>query len=219
VGLPPHVTEEILRIFLEDMGAHIDTTTIILDKETGLSKRFGFAKFASQEHARAFVEPNFPTIAWKDPPGSVSTGFDGVRLKVDPFELASTRFHVFAKIDFSQTEKALPRSDNRASGSRAAAAAPVNDGMKHIAQRPTRFLLLRGLDPVTTETEIANILHGLLSRRATPHNIQRVLLAKDRRNHTSWGFAFIEFLDQKVHSHESKSARLIWLDYRRRPRR
>jgi RNA recognition motif-containing protein len=92
VGLPPHVTEDILRIFLEDMGAHIDTTTIILDKETGLSKRFGFAKFASQEHARAFVEPNFPTIAWKDPPGSVNTGFDGVRLKVDLFELASICF-------------------------------------------------------------------------------------------------------------------------------
>jgi hypothetical protein len=28
VGLPPHVTEDILRTFLEDMGAHIDSTQV-----------------------------------------------------------------------------------------------------------------------------------------------------------------------------------------------
>jgi hypothetical protein len=53
-----------------------------MDKETGLSKRFGFARFASVEHARAFVEPNFPNIMWSDPPGVFSAGYDGTRLKV-----------------------------------------------------------------------------------------------------------------------------------------
>lgn len=48
------------------MGASIDHTTVILDRETGLSKRYGFAKFSSVEHARSFVEPNWPAITWRE---------------------------------------------------------------------------------------------------------------------------------------------------------
>jgi RNA-binding protein 5/10 len=84
----------------------------------------------------------------------------------------------------------------------------MNDGMKHIAQRPTRYLLLRGLDPTVTEAQIVGIFHNLYFRRKEPHNIQRVMLVKDRRTYASWGFAFVEFLDTKVHS---VVPRVLWL--------
>lgn len=63
------------------MGASIDSTTVIVDRSTGLSKRYGFAKFSSVEHARAFVEPNFPAVSWRDRgrPGPD----DGIKIKIN----------------------------------------------------------------------------------------------------------------------------------------
>lgn len=81
LGFPPHVTDVTLRHFLEDMGASIDSTTVIIDRATGISKRYGFAKFSSVEHARAFVEPNFPTVRWKERVG-VSPE-DGMQIKIN----------------------------------------------------------------------------------------------------------------------------------------
>lgn len=76
-----HVTDSLLREFLEDMGASIDSTTVIMDRATGLSKRYGFAKFSSVEHARAFVEPNFPSVPWKD--RHAAGPDDGMRIKIN----------------------------------------------------------------------------------------------------------------------------------------
>jgi hypothetical protein len=83
LGLPPTTDEEILRGFLEDFGASVDSTTIIRDRQTGVSKRFGFARFSSVEHARAFLEPNFPTIVWKTKPGRGDPRDDGMRIRID----------------------------------------------------------------------------------------------------------------------------------------
>lgn len=63
------------------MGASIDGTTVIMDRSTGLSKCYGFAKFSSVEHARAFVEPNFPSIPWKERGGPGV--HDGLRIKIN----------------------------------------------------------------------------------------------------------------------------------------
>jgi RNA-binding protein 5/10 len=68
---------------LEDLGASIDQTTVITDRTTGLSKRYGFAKFSSVEHARAFVEPNYPTVAWKEPAGMGPGLEDGLNIKIN----------------------------------------------------------------------------------------------------------------------------------------
>jgi RNA recognition motif-containing protein len=81
LGLPAHVDDGALRIFLESMGASIDSTTIIMDKVTGQSKRFGFAKFGSVEHARSFVEPNFPFIQWRD--DVTDSSGEKFRVKID----------------------------------------------------------------------------------------------------------------------------------------
>jgi len=63
------------------MGASVDSTTVIIDRATGLSKCYGFAKFSSVEHARAFVDPNFPSIPWKE--RGVPGAHDGLRIKIN----------------------------------------------------------------------------------------------------------------------------------------
>jgi RNA recognition motif-containing protein len=81
LGLPVYVDDAMLRDFLEGMGASIDSTTVIMDRKTGESRRYGFAKFSSVEHARAFVEPNFPTIPWKSRRGPSEE--DGLKIKIN----------------------------------------------------------------------------------------------------------------------------------------
>ena len=91
LNLPGSADETILRAFLEEMGCKIDEVTIIKDRATGNSKRFGFVRFASVEHARSFVEPNFPAIDWKTPKIAKVNDDGNV-----------------VKIDYSQTEKPGP---------------------------------------------------------------------------------------------------------------
>lgn len=85
LGLPSHVDDIILRNFLEDMGASIDNTTVIMDRITGISKRYGFAKFSSVEHARSFVEPNWPAVTWRERGGttSINRADEGLKIKIN----------------------------------------------------------------------------------------------------------------------------------------
>lgn len=83
LGLPLHVDDAGLRAFLEDIGASVDETTIIYDRATNLSKRYGFAKFASVEHARAFLEPNFPTVTWREPLGRGHDADNGLKININ----------------------------------------------------------------------------------------------------------------------------------------
>lgn len=73
------MTDLVLRTFLEDLGASIDSTTVIMDRATGESKGYGFAKFGSVEHARAFVEPNWPSVKWRER----GQGPTGVSIKIN----------------------------------------------------------------------------------------------------------------------------------------
>ncbi|KAF8136243.1 hypothetical protein EV363DRAFT_1428656 [Boletus edulis] len=65
LGLDPDFSEADLQAYLSGNGCNIETVTIIRDRSTGISKGFGFAQFASVEHARAFVDPLFPFITIK----------------------------------------------------------------------------------------------------------------------------------------------------------
>jgi hypothetical protein len=50
-----------------------------MDRATGESKGYGFAKFGSVEHARAFVEPNWPSVKWRER----GQGPSGVSIKIN----------------------------------------------------------------------------------------------------------------------------------------
>jgi RNA-binding protein 5/10 len=64
-----------------------------------------------------------------------------------------------------------------------------NDGKGDMGDTPTQFLLVRGLDTMLQEENIAK---GLMKLEAEP---KRVLLIRDRKTKVSWGFAFIEYQD------------------------
>lgn len=198
------------------MGASVDSTTVIIDRQTGLSKRYGFAKFSSVEHARAFVEPNFPTVSWKERVGmgpddglkikinySQKTGGwredqgAGARLTEDQRKAAGTSL-----LERSQSEDMLcliPSFPTEAS------AAPqsfyVNDGTRDVGTSPTQILLLRGLDPLSDEEEIVQALGAIPSRAGTEikqGGVKKVMITKDRASRSSWGYAFVQFSDVRV---------------------
>ena len=112
MGLPPYVNDQGLTEYLEDLGCSIDSATVILDKATGQSKRFGFAKFVSVEHARSFVEPNFANCLWRDKPGTPDMGFNGSKLKVCLVSRVLECPYSF-QIDYSQTDKLSRDVDSR----------------------------------------------------------------------------------------------------------
>lgn len=87
----------------------------------------------------------------------------------------------------------------------------VNDGSRDIGNAPSRFLFLRGLDSLVTESEIAEAFQASIEKRAALESYQpgdgglcRVLLVKDRQSTASWGLAFVEYADVKVGAHSLK---------------
>lgn len=215
LGLPAHVQDVHLRNFLEDMGASIDGTTVIMDRSTGLSKCYGFAKFSSVEHARAFVEPNFPSIPWKERGGPGV--HDGLRIKINYSQKSGGwREDQGATARLTEDQRRvtgestlLSDISNRhlrlSSIWRTDGATPqgfyVNDGTRDVGSTPTQILLLRGLDALTNEEEIVAALSrvgGRASGAVSRGGIKKVFITKDRASRQSWGFAFVQFSDVKV---------------------
>ena len=58
IGIPPQASEEDVKLFIEDFRVNasdpspVENITIVRDKQTGSSKRFGFVRFITLEHAR-----------------------------------------------------------------------------------------------------------------------------------------------------------------------
>ena len=193
LGLPERVNDVSLRNFLEDMGASIDSTTVIMDRQTGLSKRFGFAKFSSVEHARSFVEPNFPSIPWRERAGPGPD--DGMRIKINYSQKTGGWRD-------DQGASARLSEDQRSATDAASQGFYMNDGTRDIGTTPGSILLLRGLEPLTTEAEIATAL-SRVGGRATQEivargGIKKVMLVKDRASRSSWGFAFVQLADTRL---------------------
>jgi len=78
-----------------------------------------------------------------------------------------------------------------------------NDGTGDVGDTPSQFLLVRNLDTMAQEEEIAR---GMARLDSEP---KRVLLIRDRKTKISWGFAFIEYQDVSV---AHPVSRLIFCD-------
>ncbi|KAM0752948.1 hypothetical protein T439DRAFT_378702 [Meredithblackwellia eburnea MCA 4105] len=195
LGLPHTVDDSTLRAFLEEMGASVDSTTVIFDRTSGESKRYGFAKFSSVEHARAFVEPNFPVVTWRirSRPGPD----DGMKIKINYSQKTGGW-----RDDQGAGSRLNDDKRKAADGAGAPAGFYVNDGTRDIGSAPTSILLLRGLDPLTNEEEVVQVLSSMTGRAGNEirdaGGIKKVLLVKDRSSKTSWGYAFIQFSDVRL---------------------
>ncbi|CAI2170167.1 18789_t:CDS:10 [Funneliformis geosporum] len=167
-GLPLAATENDIQHTLDNLHASIENIRLIRDRRTGDSRRFAFVKFTSVEHARQFIEANHPFIMMED-----------IRVRVEYSNSAS------AEDEESMVSGSLHLAPTNSF---------FNDGANDLAQVPHHILLVRGLDPLTTE----ETLYATASQVAA---LRRVLLIKDRASRMSWGFAFLDYHDVQTSSY------------------
>ncbi|KAL7411546.1 hypothetical protein BDY24DRAFT_417075 [Mrakia frigida] len=170
LGLDPDMREADLFNFLLASGAKVESTTIIKDKITGLSKGFGFALFAHTTAASDFLLSHFPAV-------------------LIPFNDLPPRR---VKIDFSASTNQPGHSTAKNGwGAAAVASSPVNDGMRDIAPGGTgSVLLIRGVDVVTRWEEVLERLVNV--EGGSGKGVKRVIGLRDRGTGGSWGFGFVE---------------------------
>ncbi|CAG8547476.1 3499_t:CDS:10 [Ambispora gerdemannii] len=179
-GLPFSITEHQVGFYrlsspciqqtLESLQASIENIRLIKDHKTGTSRRYAFVKFTSVEHARQFIEANHPFII-----------VDKVRVNIAYSHSASVE-------DEGWACKSVSGSLHSASSG---SFLNFNDGSKDASFYPHSFLLVRGLDPLTTEESLYSAINPISPQGM----LKRVLLIKDRASRISWGFAFLEYRD------------------------
>ncbi|KAI0073405.1 hypothetical protein K474DRAFT_1603411 [Panus rudis PR-1116 ss-1] len=189
LGLDPDFTEADLQAYLTSNSCSVEMVTIIRDRTSGtytplrVSKGFGFAKFTSIEHARAFVDPLFPFIQVPPP---ASHGASAAAAFYKALETGEPHNGRRVKIDYSSSGN--PMEKRRGANS--------NDGTRDIGNAQGPVLLFRGLDPLSGPGAIAHALKSSAGPgKDGAKGMKRIILIKDRMTQASWGFAFVEFID------------------------
>ncbi|OZJ05586.1 hypothetical protein BZG36_01723 [Bifiguratus adelaidae] len=130
--IPYSWNEEVIQEALEDLHASFETVRVVKDRSTGQSRGFAFVKFTSVEHARQFIEPNYPIITMKS-----------LRIKID-----YSRHEYY---DDSARQAVLPPIPS-----------DVNDGARDVGEHPSSLLLVRGLDNLVSEESLYEAVTTLL---------------------------------------------------------
>lgn len=153
----------------------------------GTSKGFGFAQFASTEHARAFVDPLFPFIQVPPP---ASHGATSASAFYKALETGAPHNGRRVKIDYSQSVS--PQEKGRQRGNQ-------NDGTRDIGNSQGPVLLFRGLDPLSGPQAIHQAMRGSMGPSVEGgKGMRRIIQIKDKVTLASFGFAFVEFVDVQV---------------------
>ncbi|EAU88125.2 hypothetical protein CC1G_03797 [Coprinopsis cinerea okayama7 len=149
-----------------------------------VSKGFGFAQFASTEHAKAFVDPQFPFIQMPPP---ASHGASATQEFYKALETGAPHTGRRVKIDYSQSASPGEKARQRAN---------MNDGTRDIGNSPGPVLLFRGLDPLSGPQAIHQaMLYSAGPGKQGAKGMRRIILVKDKVTMASFGFAFVEFVD------------------------
>ncbi|KAJ3271739.1 hypothetical protein HK104_004633, partial [Borealophlyctis nickersoniae] len=182
-GLLHTSLENAIQKQLESLGACIENVRVIRDRHTGRPRGFAFVRFISIEHARVWTESHFPFIT-----------IDDARVRVDysnagPQDEGEWMCKKCGVVNFKRRETCFQCRKSRKECMQvvqdAAPESVINDGARDVGDVPNPLLLVRGLDPLTTEETIHQAFTALAP-------IVNVRLVKDRSTHMSWGFAFIE---------------------------
>ncbi|ELU44516.1 G-patch domain-containing protein [Rhizoctonia solani AG-1 IA] len=178
LGLDQEFNEADLTAFLATHHAYPTSVTIIRDRNTGLSKSFGFAEFTSPEAARVFVEPNFPFVYVPPKASQLAQGYS---------EDAGRR----VKIDYSQSAQPRGPAGNRMH----------NDGTRDIGNTQAPVVLLRGVDFQATVGEIAEAVRESTGPKCDGlKGARKVMLIRDKQTKASLGFAFVEYVSNTAAS-------------------
>ncbi|KIY51131.1 hypothetical protein FISHEDRAFT_38467, partial [Fistulina hepatica ATCC 64428] len=186
LGLDPDFTEADLQAYLKSQGCHVESVTIIRERSSGTSPGFGFAQFATTDHARAFVDPLFPFIS-VPPPASHGASATAAFYKALSTGVQNTGGRR-VKIDYSQS--ASPHEKGRLTRGN------TNDGTRDIGNTQGPVLLVRGLDPLSGPQAIHQAMrYSSGFGREGAKGMKRIILIKDKVTTNSFGFGFIEFID------------------------
>ncbi|KZV80735.1 hypothetical protein EXIGLDRAFT_845302 [Exidia glandulosa HHB12029] len=189
LGLDQDYTEADLQTYLLGLGCVLNSVTIIRDRATGLSKGFGFAEFASVEHASVFLTPRFPFIDVPPPAAHGTAAYYAWQVAAEAGTLPPNQRRV--KIDFSQSPP-----PGRPGAATVRGPIQINDGTRDIGTTAAPVLLFRGLDPISApEAVAAAVRQSAGLGKDAGQGMRRVLLIKDKMTKASWGFAFVEFVD------------------------
>ena len=137
------------------------------------------------------MDPLFPFIQIPPP---ASHGASATAAFYKALETGAQHGGRRVKIDYSQS--ATPHDKGR--GGRFQSS---NDGTRDIGNSQSPVLLFRGLDPLSGPQAIAQAMKtssGIGKEGAK--GMKRIILIKDKVTLGSWGFAFVEFVDQQVPS-------------------
>jgi RNA-binding protein 5/10 len=133
------------------------------------------------------VDPQFPFIQLPPP---ASHGASAKTAFYKALETGAPHNGRRVKIDYSQSVNPSdkPRRPQN-----------PNDGTRDIGNTQSPLLLFRGLDPLSGPQAIAQAMKnssGLGKEGAK--GMRRIILIKDKVTLASWGFAFVEFIDNEV---------------------
>jgi len=135
------------------------------------------------------VDPLFPFIQIPPP---ASHGASATAAFYKALETGAQHNGRRVKIDYSQS--ATPHDKGR--GGRLQS---LNDGTRDIGNSQSPVLLFRGLDLLSGPQAISQAMKtssGVGKEGAK--GMKRIILIKDKVTLASWGFAFVEFVDQQV---------------------
>ena len=166
---------------------------------------------AASRVSPAFVESNYDHVYWKSR-GSHDITEDGKKIRID-----------YASMDKRPGQSTV---EARSSDSKSHVPVNMNDGANDMGSTPNnvswpalvrlqsrelirltcitshQILLLRNLDPLTKEGDIARSLENLdpdtKQRVSDAKGPRRIVLIKDRDSNASWCFAFAFFPDEEV---------------------
>ncbi|CAO3627821.1 unnamed protein product [Mucor fragilis] len=180
------------------MEASIDDVSLIKDRDSGESRKFAFIRFTSVGHAIQFVEKHrtFDMDSY-----IVRVDYcKKTNVADDKEEWRCTKCGNFNPCSRRNCLECKQSSSASAAEKRTyeTETIEINDGTKDMSSSPSKMLLLRQLDHLSTEESIYNAVHSL-------QGVLRAILIRDKLTKMSCEFAFVEFLD-------IQSARLA-LDY------
>ncbi|KAL7319534.1 hypothetical protein PS15m_002666 [Mucor circinelloides] len=197
-NLPDRAREVDIEQKLNSMEASIDDVSLIKDRDSGESRKFAFIRFTSVGHAIQFVEKHrtfdmdsyIVRVDYCKKNNVADDKEEWRCTKCGNFNPTSRRNCLECRQSFSSSaaEKRTYETET----------IEINDGTKDISSSPSKMLLLRQLDHLSTEESIYNAVHSL-------QGVYRAILIRDKLTKMSCEFAFVEFSD-------IESARLA-LDY------
>ncbi|KAK9495289.1 hypothetical protein V1508DRAFT_410398 [Lipomyces doorenjongii] len=188
-GLDPDLSEADLLSTIANLGGKADKVIIIRDRNTKLSRGFAFARFLALKDACTFVEDNYPTITCKS--CRIRIAYSKERNEEDNGWICKFCDVVNYPRRMECYKCSAARKDAIGGTAPTSTIRPhrkPNDGSGDTGDVASQFLMLRGLNRLTTEENIARAISELELKK-----FRRVLLVRDRISKASWCFAFVEY--------------------------